>query len=166
MKRLTAALTLALFALAPMARAQDDSVPWEPEELTVIHGPFQPEVESRVRNFVLAVADNFSGFYPEAEFRNVRAVYFQSGSIIVCGEMNKPVGGGRRSGWHYFTNSGPLIFESEQQEVLCDQRTYLQSGFADDYEYGPAFTEAAANTQVAAEPSRFIAGSKGRSDSK
>ena len=73
---------------------------------------------------------------------------------------------GAWSGWHYFTNSGPLIFESEEREVLCDQRTYFQPGYADDYEYGPQFTEAAANTQVAAEPIRFTAGPSGRSDSK
>ena len=98
MTRLAAVLILALFALAPPARAQDDYVSSDGDELTVIHGPLQPDVERRVRSFVLAVADNFGGFYPEAEFRNVRAVYFASGSIIICGEMNKRMGGGARSG--------------------------------------------------------------------
>jgi hypothetical protein len=160
MTRLAAALILALFAAAPLARAQDNSAPdgaWQDDlgEITVIHGPLQPEVEGRVRLYVLTVASNFSGFYPEAEFRNVRAVYFASGSIIICGEINKDMPGGVRSGWHYFTNSGPLIFESDKTEESCDARTYLQQGFADEHEYGPDFTEAAANTNVApAERSR------------
>ena len=154
MTRLAAALILALVAAAPMARAQDGGVhdgAWQDDlgEITVIHGPLQPEVESHVRTFVLTVASNFSGFYPEAEFRNVRAVWFTSGAIIVCGEINKDMPGGTRSGWHYFTNSGPLIFESDKIEESCDARTYLQQGFADEHEYGPDFTEAAANTNVA-----------------
>lgn len=153
MTRLAAALFLALFAAAPVARAQDNAGQdgaWQDDlgEITVIHGPLQPEVEGRVRLYVLTVASNFAGFYPEAEFRNVRAVWFNSGSTIVCGEIDKDMPGGTRSGWHYFTNSGPLIFESDKIEESCDARTYLQQGFADEHEYGPDFTEAAANTQV------------------
>lgn len=153
MKRLAAVLTLAFLACAPVARAQDSvadgAVQEDLGEITVIHGPLQPEVESHVRTFVLTVASNFSGFYPEAQFRNVRAVWFTSGSIIVCGEINKDRPGGERSGWHYFTNSGPLIFESDRLEESCDARTYLQQGWADEHEYGPDFTEAAANSNVA-----------------
>ena len=113
------------------------------EEQPVSHGPFEPAVRVRVREFVLTLAANFGGFYPQAEFRNVRAVYFASGAIIVCGELNKPTDTGRPSGWRYFSNSGPLIFESDHTEPLCDQRTYAQPAFADDYEYGPDFTRAA-----------------------
>jgi hypothetical protein len=50
---------------------------------------------------------------------------------------------GRRSGWRYFTNSGPLIYEADRLEILCDRRTYTQPGFSDDTEYGPDFTKAA-----------------------
>jgi hypothetical protein len=112
------------------------------EDQPVTHGPFQPEVEGRVHTFVLRLASDFGGFYPGAEFRNVHAVWFASGSIIVCGEINKP-GRQGRSGWRYFTNSGPLIYESDHLETLCDRRSYTQPGFSDDTEYGPAFTEAA-----------------------
>jgi len=113
------------------------------EERPVTHGPFEPEVKAQVRRFVLGLASNFGGFYPDAQFRNVRAVYFPSGAIIVCGEMNKANGEGRRQGWRYFTNSGPLIYESDHLETLCDQRTYAQAAFSDDTEYGPDFTRAA-----------------------
>ncbi len=163
------AAALAFLCLSSQARAQDDFGPErdrEPVELKVVHAPFEPEIERRVRDFVLGAADNFSGFYPDARFAYVRAVWFPSGSIIICGQMNKRTSTGAWSGWHYFTNSGPLIFESDQQEILCDQRTYFQPGYADDYEYGPQFTEAASNTQVAGEPIRFMAGPSGRSDSK
>ena len=137
-------MTRALFAvllllsglpLAAGAQARD--------ELPVSHGPLEPDIRVKVRAFVLTLASNFGGFYPQAEFRNVRAVYFASGAIIVCGELNKPIESGRRSGWRYFSNSGPLIFESDHTEPLCDQRTYAQPAFADDYEYGPDFTRAA-----------------------
>ncbi len=113
------------------------------EDKPVTHGPFQPEVKGKVREFVLNLASNFGGFYPDAEFRHVHAVWFTSGSIIVCGELNKPMRAGRRSGWRYFTNSGPLIFESDHLETLCDRRSYAQPGFSDDTEYGPDFTKAA-----------------------
>lgn len=113
------------------------------EDQPVTHGAFQPEIKVKVRAFVLNLASDFGGFYPDAEFRNVRAVWFASGSIIVCGELNKPLREGRRSGWRYFTNSGPLIYESDHLETLCDRRTYAQPGFSDDTEYGPDFTKAA-----------------------
>jgi hypothetical protein len=115
------------------------------EDTPVSHGPLEPAVTDRVRRFVSNLAEDFGGFYPGAEFRNVRAVYFASGAIIVCGEMNKaaPEGEGGRLGWRYFTNSGPLIYESDHLETLCDRRAYAQQGFADDHEYGPEFTRAA-----------------------
>ena len=112
------------------------------EDKPVTHGPLQPEIEVKVREFVLGLASNFGGFYPDAEFRNVHAVWFASGSIIVCGEMNKAVEG-RRTGWRYFTNSGPMIFEADHLETSCDRRSYTQPGFSDDTEYGPDFTRAA-----------------------
>lgn len=136
MRTASAALALLLLA-APLAAGAQDFV-----ERPVTHGPFEPETQVKVRRFVLTLASNFGDFYPDAQFRNVRAVYFQSGSIIVCGEMNKLVGEGR-AGWRYFTNSGPLIYESDHLETLCDQRTYTQPGFSDDTEYGPDFTRAA-----------------------
>jgi hypothetical protein len=139
MAKTLVAIPLALAALlAPAARAADIG------ERTVVHGPLQPEVEGRVRAFVQNLAGNFGGFYPDAEFRNVRAVYFQTGAIIVCGELNKQDEAGARTGWRYFSNSGPLIFESDQLETLCDQRTYEEPAFADDHEYGQDFTQAAA----------------------
>jgi hypothetical protein len=113
------------------------------EERPVTHAPFEAEVKDKVHAFVLTLASSFGEFYPDTEFRNVRAVYFQSGSIIVCGEMNKPKAEGGRTGWRYFTNSGPLIYESDHLEPLCDRRTYTQAGFSDDTEYGPDFTHAA-----------------------
>lgn len=132
-----AAVAVFLTGLPVAARAQVH------EDKPVTHGPFEPAVKVKVREFVLGLASNFGGFYPDTQFRNVRAVWFTSGSIIVCGEMNKPLKTGRRSGWRYFTNSGPLIFESDRLETLCDRRTYAQPGFADDTEYGPDFTKAA-----------------------
>ena len=132
-----AALAL-LLAAAPMAAGAQGY-----EERPVTHGPFLPEVKTKVREFVLTLASSFGEFYPDAQFRNVRAVWFQSGAIIVCGEMNKTTNGGPRSGWRYFTNSGPLIYESDHLEPLCDQRGYTQAAFADDTEYGPDFTKAA-----------------------
>jgi hypothetical protein len=137
-----ASVTLALWlaALPPMAGAQVY------EDKPVTHGPFQPEVKVKVRTHVLNLASDFGGFYPDTEFRNVHAVWFASGSIIVCGEMNKPVREGRRLGWRYFTNSGPLIYESDRLEILCDQRSYTQPGFSDDTEYGPDFTKAAVSS--------------------
>jgi hypothetical protein len=137
MRIASAALALLLAGLAIAARAQVN------EDKPVTHGPFEPEVQARVHRFVLHLAADFGGFYPGAEFRNVRAVWFTSGSIIVCGEMDKPLETGRRSGWRYFTNSGPLIFESDHLETLCDRRAYTQPGFSDDTEYGPDFTKAA-----------------------
>ena len=132
-----AALTLMLAGSPLTAGAQGY------DERPVTHRAFEPEVKVKVREFVLRLASDFGGFYPDAEFRNVRAVYFTSGAIIVCGEMNKVMPDGPRSGWRYFSNSGPLIFESEHLETLCDQRTYAQPAFADDTEYGPDFTHAA-----------------------
>jgi len=113
------------------------------EDKPVTHGAFEPEVKVKVRSFVLHLASDFGSFYPDAEFRNVHAVWFQTGSIIGCGEMNKPMREGRRSGWRYFTNSGPLIYESTRLEILCDKRNYTQPGYSDDTEYGPDFTKAA-----------------------
>jgi hypothetical protein len=133
----SAALAVLLAGLPVGAGAQ------APEDKPVTHGPFQPEIKVRVRTFVLNLASNFGGFYPDAEFRNVHAVWFTSGSIIVCGEMNKPLREGRKSGWRYFTNSGPLIYESNRLEILCDRRSYTQPGYSDDTEYGPDFTRAA-----------------------
>ena len=137
MRIASAALAL-LLAAAPLAAGAEDYA-----ERPVTHGPFQPEVKVKVREFVLTLASSFGEFYPDAEFRNVRAVWFQSGAIIVCGEMNKTTQEGPRSGWRYFTNSGPLIYESDHLELLCDQRGYVQPAFADDTEYGPDFTKAA-----------------------
>jgi hypothetical protein len=134
------ALLLAASPVAAGAQAYD-AQPYD--ERPVTHGPFQPEVKDMVREFVLRLASSFGDFYPDAQFRNVRAVYFPSGAIIVCGEMNKVTADGPRSGWRYFSNSGPLIFESEHLETLCDQRTYAQQAFSDDTEYGPDFTHAA-----------------------
>ncbi len=116
------------------------------EDKPVTHGALQPEVQVKVRAFVLNLASDFGGFYPNAEFRHVRAVWFASGSIIVCGEINKPLKAGRRSGWRYFTNSGPMIFEADHLETLCDQRNYTQPGYSDDTEYGPDFTKAATSS--------------------
>lgn len=129
------ALLLGASPLAAGAQAYD--------ERPVTHAAFEPAVKVKVRDFVLRLAANFGDFYPDAEFRNVRAVWFTSGAIIVCGEMNKVMPEGPRSGWRYFSNSGPLIFESDHTETLCDQRTYAQPAFADDTEYGPDFTRAA-----------------------
>ena len=140
MRIASAALALLLTGLPLAAGAQAY------EDKPVTHGPFQPEIQVKVRNFVLNLASDFGGFYPDAEFRNVRAVWFASGSIIVCGEMNKPLREGRRSGWRYFTNSGPLIYESDRLETLCDRRSYTQPGFSDDTEYGPDFTKAAVSS--------------------
>jgi hypothetical protein len=113
------------------------------EDKPVTHRAFEPEVQVKVHSFVLNLASDFGGFYPDTEFRNVHAVWFDTGSIIVCGELNKPLHQGRRSGWRYFTNSGPLIYESDHLETLCDRRSYTQPGFSDDTEYGPDFTKAA-----------------------
>ena len=136
--RLLSAILALLLAASPIAAGAQAY-----EDKPVTHGPFRPEVKVRVRTFVLRLASDFGGFYPGAEFRNVRAVWFASGSIIVCGEMNRPLKTGERSGWRYFTNSGPLIYESNRLETLCDRRTYTQPGYADDTEYGPDFTKAA-----------------------
>ena len=136
MKLSCAALALLLASLPLVAAGQAR------EDQPVTHQAFEPEVQVKVRTFVLGVASDFGGFYPDAEFRNVRAVWFASGSIIVCGEINKP-GRQGRSGWRYFTNSGPLIYESDHLETLCDRRSYTQPGFSDDTEYGPDFTRAA-----------------------
>ena len=116
------------------------------EDKPVTHAAFEPELKVKVRNFVLNLASDFGGFYPGAEFRNVHAVWFDSGSIIVCGELNKPIKSGKRSGWRYFTNSGPMIFEADRLETPCDRRTYTQPGFSDDTEYGPDFTKAAVSS--------------------
>ena len=137
MRMACAALALLLLGSPIAAGAQVN------EDKPVTHRAFEPELKVKVQHFVLDLASDFGGFYPDAEFRNVRAVWFPSGSIIVCGELNKPLEQGRRSGWRYFTNSGPMIFESDHLETLCDQRSYTQEGFADDTEYGPDFTKAA-----------------------
>ncbi len=137
MRITSAALALAMAASPLAAGAQAY------REQPVTHGPFEPEVKATVRRFVLTLASSFGEFYPDTQFRNVRAVYFATGSIIVCGEMNKADAEGRRWGWRYFTNSGPLIYESDHLETLCDQRTYTLPGFSDDTEYGPDFTKAA-----------------------
>ena len=137
MRVATAVLCLLLAGLPAAAGAQVH------EDKPVTHGAFEPEVRVKVRSFVLHLASDFGSFYPDAEFRNVHAVWFTSGSIIVCGEMNKPMREGRRTGWRYFTNSGPLIYESTRLEILCDKRSYTQPGFSDDTEYGPDFTKAA-----------------------
>jgi hypothetical protein len=138
MRSLLAASAVALIALAGTPARADDDAP-----RTVVHGTLQPDVEVQVRRFVLNLAANFGGFYPDAQFRNVRAVWFASGAIIVCGELNRQNDVGMPTGWRYFSNSGPLIFESDRLETLCDQRTYEQQAFADDHEYGPDFTRAA-----------------------
>jgi hypothetical protein len=138
MLRGLAALSVILAVLPPAAIHAQGL-----EERPVTHGPFEPEIKVKVKAFVLDLASSFGGFYPDAEFRNVRAVYFPSGAIIVCGEMNKAMPEGTRSGWRYFTNSGPLIYESDHLETLCDQRSYTQAGYSDDTEYGPDFTRAA-----------------------
>lgn len=132
-------VTILLLLIGPPVSAHAEGF----EEWPVAHGPFEPSVQTKVRDFVLTLASNFGGFYPEAQFRHVRAVYFASGVIIVCGEMNKATGLDQRSGWRYFSNSGPLIFESDHAETLCDQRSYAQPAFADDHDYGPDFTRAA-----------------------
>jgi hypothetical protein len=139
MKTLALAM-LAMAALpAPAARADGDA------ERPVIHAPFEPQVPTRVRAFVQDLAASFGGFYPQAQYRTVRAVYFTSGAIIVCGELNRQDEVGRRLGWRYFSNSGPLIFEGEGPEPLCDARTYEQPAFADDYDYAAEFIRAAAH---------------------
>ena len=140
MRMAFAALALLLAGLPLEAGAQVH------EDQPVIHGALEPEVQAKVRTHVLNLASDFGGFYPGAEFRNVHAVWFASGSIIVCGEMNKPIETGRRSGWRYFTNSGPLIYEADRLETLCDRRTYTQPGYSDDTEYGPDFTKAAVSS--------------------
>lgn len=137
MRMACAALALLLAGLPLRAGAQVY------EDKPVTHRAFEPEVQVKVRTFVLNLASDFGGFYPDTEFRNVHAVWFDSGSIIVCGELNKPLHEGRRSGWRYFTNSGPLIYESDHLETPCDRRSYTQPGFSDDTEYGPDFTKAA-----------------------
>ena len=114
-----------------------------PAEQTVTHAPLDPAVEPKVRSYVHDMANTFGSFYPDAEFRHVHAVYFRTGAVIVCGELNKVGDTGRSEGWRYFSNSGPLIFESDKLEVLCDQRTYGMQAFSDDHEYGPEFTSAA-----------------------
>ncbi len=140
MRMASAALALLLAGLPPVAGAQVY------EDKPVTHGALEPEVQVKVHTFVLNLASDFGGFYPNAEFRNVRAVWFVSGSIIVCGEINKPLKAGRRSGWRYFTNSGPMIFEADHLETLCDRRSYTQPGYSDDTEYGPEFTKAATSS--------------------
>jgi len=140
MRMVCAALALLLAGLPLTAGAQVH------EDKPVVHGPLQPEVGTKVRAFVLNLASDFGGFYPDAQFRNVHAVWFTSGSIIVCGELNKPMETGRRSGWRYFTNSGPLIYESNRLETPCDRRSYTQPGYSDDTEYGPDFTKAAVSS--------------------
>lgn len=132
-------------ALAAALLLAAAAVPASAEEAArqVIHGALQPQVEQQVRAFVRGLAADFGGFYPDAQFRNVRAVWFPSGAIIVCGELNREDDFGMRTGWRYFSNSGPLIFESDRLETLCDRRAYAQPAFADDHEYGPDFTRAA-----------------------
>ena len=131
------------FLAAALAVLPGAGLAQTPEDTPVAHGPLEPETTQAVRRFVSSLAETFGGFYPGAQFRTVRAVWFASGAIIVCGEMNKVAEGGGQGGWRYFTNSGPMIFESDRLEPLCDQRRYAQAGYADDHEYGPEFTEAA-----------------------
>jgi hypothetical protein len=137
------AAVLVLLALPGIGGAQTPVGLSEPVAQTVTHAPLDPAVEPKVRSYVHDMASTFASFYPDAEFRNVRAVYFESGAVIVCGELNKVSDTGRPEGWRYFSNSGPLIFESDKLEVLCDQRTYDLQAYSDDHEYGPEFTLAA-----------------------
>jgi hypothetical protein len=141
-KTLFAAAVL-LLALPTAGGAQMPVAPAEQEARTVTHAPLDAAVEPKVRTYVADMASTFASFYPDAEFRNVRAVYFESGAVVVCGELNKVGDTGRPEGWRYFSNSGPLIFESDKLEILCDQRTYATPAYSDDHEYGPDFTLAA-----------------------
>jgi hypothetical protein len=138
MTKAVAAFIVAVAMLgAAIARADDGG------EQAVVHGALAPEASARVRTFVLNLAVDFGGFYPHAQFRRVRAVYFASGAIIVCGEIASPAGADTPGGWRYFSNSGPLIFESDRLETLCDARAYDQPAFADDHDYAAEFTQAA-----------------------
>jgi hypothetical protein len=141
-KTLLAAAMLML-ALPGTGGAQTPVGLADPAQQTVTHAPLDPAVEPTVRAYVHDMANTFGSFYPDAEFRNVHAVYFQTGAVIVCGELNKVGDTGRSEGWRYFSNSGPLIFESDRLEVLCDQRTYEMQAFSDDHEYAAEFTSAA-----------------------
>jgi hypothetical protein len=141
-KTLLAAAVL-LLALPTTVGAQTPVGLSEPAPQTVTHAPLDPAVEPKVRTYVADMASTFASFYPDAEFRNVRAVYFETGAVIVCGELNKVSDTGRPEGWRYFSNSGPLIFESDKLETLCDQRIYEAPAYSDDHEYGPEFTLAA-----------------------
>ncbi len=138
---MTKAIAAAILALAmlgaPAARAYDG------DERAVTHGPLAPEASTRVRAFVSNLAADFGGIYPHAQFRRVRAVYFASGAIIVCGELTRAAAADAEGGWRYFSNSGPLIFESDRLETLCDARVYRQPAFADDHDYADDFTLAA-----------------------
>jgi hypothetical protein len=138
MTRTAAAIAAVLLCAAPATVRADEG------EVPVRHGPLQPEAAEKVKAFVVSLAANFGDFYPDTEFRNVRAVWFASGAIIVCGEMNKSAEGAR-TGWRYFSNSGPLIFESDKTEPLCSDRTYQQPAFSDDTDYAPDFTRTASN---------------------
>ena len=141
-KTLLAAAVL-LLALPTTGGAQTPIGLNDPPPRTVTHAPFDPVIEPKVRTYVADMASTFASFYPDAQFRNVHAVYFDTGAVIVCGELNKVSDTGRPEGWRYFSNSGPLIFESDRLEVLCDQRTYEIQAYSDDHEYGPQFTLAA-----------------------
>jgi len=132
-----------LLALPGTGGAQTPAGLGGPSSQTVTHAPLDPAVEPKVRSYVHDMASTFGSFYPDAQFRNVRAVYFETGAVIVCGELNTVSDTGRPEGWRYFSNSGPLIFESDRLETLCDQRTYGAPAYSDDHEYGPEFTLAA-----------------------
>jgi hypothetical protein len=133
MHKTALALLAFLLALPGLGGAQE----------AVAHAPLDPAVEPKVRAYVHDMAFTVAAFYPETVFRNVRAVYFPTGAVIVCGELNRTDENGQTLGWRYFSNSGPLIYESETLEVLCDRRTYPTPSITDDHEYGPEFTLAA-----------------------
>jgi hypothetical protein len=143
MDRTLLAAAVALLALPAIGGAQTPVALTEQAGRAVTHAPLDPAVEPKVRTYVADMASTFASFYPDAQFRNVHAVYFETGAVIVCGELNKVSDTGRSEGWRYFSNSGPLIFESDKLETLCDQRTYEAAAYSDDHEYGPDFTLAA-----------------------
>ena len=62
--RMTAAALALVLASSPLAAGAQAYV-----ERPVTHGPFEPEVKDKVSRFVLTLASNFGGFYPDAQFR-------------------------------------------------------------------------------------------------
>jgi hypothetical protein len=115
----------------------------DPPARPVAHRPLGPGIEPQVRSYVHGIAETLGAFYPDTTFRDVHAVYFRTGAVIVCGELNKLSEDGRPLGWRYFSNSGPLIFESKTREILCDRRSYALPAVTDDHDYGQEFTLAA-----------------------